>query len=294
MYTIIGANGYLGTYMLRNILEHTNEDILAVARHKGSSECGRVYWAICDITDGDAVSELNAAYFAKNDGNKIIYLAAYHHPDLVEKNPRLAWDVNVTALSRFLNTVDNVGCFYYPSSDSVYGESYDSHHFIETDPLGPVNRYGRHKCVAEALVTAYGYNVVRFPFLIAPSLIPGKKHFYDIIADTIQRGETMEMFSDSYRSALSFDTAAELTIKMMETYHEGYPKVLNVCGDDDLSKYDIGVMIADKLGVSRTLIKPISIGGTSGIFEARRASSTVMDNTLLKQTLGVNSVKLVL
>jgi dTDP-4-dehydrorhamnose reductase len=221
-------------------------------------------------------------------------LAAYHHPDLVAKNPRVAWDTNVTALSRFLNTVENVKCLYYPSSDSVYGESYDQHRFVETDPLKPVNRYGQQKCVAETLVTAYGYNVVRFPFLIAPSLIPGKKHFYDVIAETIQRGETMEMFADSYRSALSFDTAAELTVRMMESYCEAYPKVLNVCGDDDLSKYDIGLMIADKLGVSRDLIKPISIESTSGIFEAKRASSTLMDNTLLKHTLGLQQVKLVL
>lgn len=294
MYAIIGANGYLGTYILRNVLEHTDEDILAVARHRGNCECGRVHWAVCDITDADAVLALNETYFAKSEENKIVYLAAYHHPDLVDQNPRLAWDTNVTALSRFLNTVKNVKCFYYPSSDSVYGESYKDHHFKETDPLTPVNRYGRHKCVAETLVTAYGYNVVRFPFLIAPSLIPGKKHFYDVIADRIQRGETMEMFLDSYRSALSFDTAAELTVKMMETYHEGYPKVLNVCGDDDFSKYDIGIMIADKLGVSRTLIKPISIEDASGIFEAKRASSTLMDNSLLKKTLGLESVKLVL
>ena len=46
-----------------------------------------------------------------------------------------------------------------------------------------------------------------------------------------------------------------------------YLKVLNICGDDALSKYDVGLMIADKLGVSRDLIRAISVGGSSGIFE---------------------------
>lgn len=294
MYAIIGANGYLGAYMIKHILKSTNENILAVDRFLGTSDNERICWTYCDITNPEDVTKLNDTYFADQKGLRIIYLAAYHHPDMVAKNPRIAWDTNITALSRFLNTVENVKCLFYPSTDSVYGESYDDHRFVETDPLNPVNLYGRHKCVAETLVTAYGYNVVRYPFLIAPSMVPGRKHFYDVIAETIQEGKEMEMFSDSYRSTLSFDTVAELTVKLMETYSEDYPKILNVCGDDALSKYDVGLMIADKLGVSRDLIKPISIGGTSGIFEAKRASSTLMDNTRLKHTLHLDEVKLIL
>lgn len=294
MYTVIGANGYLGAYMIKNILEYTDETVLAVARHIRESQNNRIHWISCDITKADDVEKLNREYLSKCCENKIVYLAAYHHPDLVEKNPRIAWDTNVTALARFLNTVENVHCFYYPSSDSVYGESYDSHAFKETDTLSPMNRYGRHKCIAETLVTGYGYNVVRFPFLIAPSLVPGRKHFYDIIVDTITQGKTMEMFSDSYRSTLNFDTAARLTIEMMETYRVAYPRILNVCGDDALSKYDVGCIIADKVGVPRQLIRPISIADNTGIFQAKRASSTVMDNALLKQTLGLNAVKFTL
>lgn len=293
MYTIIGANGYLGTYMIKNILERTDETILAVARHIGKPQNRRINWVACDITKADEVERLNREYLSKCNKNKIVYLAAYHHPDLVEQNPRIAWDVNVTALARFLNIAENVHCFYYPSSDSVYGESLAEYAFKETDILAPVNRYGRHKCIAEKLVIGYGYNVVRFPFLIAPSLVAGRKHFYDLIVDTLTQGKTMEMFSDSYRSVLHFDAAAMLTIEIMETYKTEYPSILNVCGDDALSKYDVGCMIADKIGMPRRLIKPISIKTNTGIFQAKRASSTVMDNTLLKQTLGLKEVKFV-
>ena len=294
MYVVVGANGYLGSYLIKNILERTNQSILAVARHIDLSDNKRIQWVSCDITKSEEVEALNEKYISQNKDNKVIYLAAYHHPDLVARNPRIAWDTNVTSLSRFLNIIENVSCFYYPSSDSVYGESENSYRFKEGDALCPVNLYGKQKCVAETLVTAYGYNVVRFPFLISPSLIPGKKHFYDIIVDTIKKGKEMEMFCDSYRSAISFDTAAQLTIEMMETYSPEYPKTLNICGDTPLSKYDIGLMLADKIGVSRQLIVPISVQSSSGIFEAKRASSTIMDNTLLKQTLGLNEVNLIL
>ena len=291
MYVVVGANGYLGANFIKNILEATDEAVLAVARHKGQDYGPRVSWAECDITHAEDAQALNERWFRKNSDNKVLFLAAYHHPDLVEKNPRLAWDTNVTALSRFLNLAENVSRFYYPSTDSVYGEGGAEYRFKETDELHPVNRYGMQKTVAEKLVTAYGYNVVRFPFLISPSLLPQKKHFYDIIVETLLAGKPFELFADSYRSTLTFDTAARLTVDLMER-NEPAPQIINVCGDDALSKYDVGLMIADKVGVSRDLIVPISVNDQTGIFEAKRAGSTVMDNTLLKETLGLHTVKL--
>lgn len=292
MYVVVGANGYLGTYFIKNILERSEDPIIAVARHPGKEYGNRVRWVSLDITDREAVQAFNEEHLRTNESNRIIYLAAYHHPDLVEKNFRLAWDTNVTSLSYFLNLAEHVDWLVYPSSDSVYGESRDRYAFRETDPLRPVNRYGEQKCVAEKLVTAYGYHVVRFPFLIAPSLVPGKKHFYDVIADTLRQGKTMEMFSDSYRSSLSFDTAAQLTLDLMEKSHGDVPQIVNVCGDEALSKYDVGLRIAERLGTDKALVKPILIQESSGIFSAKRATSTLMDNTLLKKLLGKERIRL--
>ena len=295
MYFVIGANGYLGMYYIKNILEKTRENIIAVARTVPIEQRERVQWVSCDITDESQVMNLNREYFLKSKDNKIIYLVAYHHPDMVEKNQRIAWDVNVTSLSRFLNAAENVKYFFYPSSDSVYGESIDGKIFCEEDELRPVNRYGLNKCIAEQLVIGYGYHVVRYPFLIGHSLVATKKHFYDIIVENITLGKPMRMFIDSYRSALSFDAAAGIVVDLIEGNYKKIPQVLNVCGDDALSKYDIGIMIAEKLHVSKDLIQPMSIYDTScGIFEAKRASSTLMSNQRLKDLTGISEIKLML
>ena len=289
MYVIIGANGYLGSYFIKNILQYSTEQIIAVARHKGQFYRERVEWVECNITDFKAVETFNSQYLKKNANNKILFLAAYHNPDLVEQNPKLAWNTNVTALSNFLNIADNVKRLFYPSTDSVYGNGDIKYKFKETDVLFPVNRYGLHKTVAEKLVTAYGYNVVRYPFLIAPSLIPEKKHFYDVIAESLLAEEKVDMLADSYRSTLSFDTVSRLTIELMER-EDDVPQILNVCGDKAYSKYDVGLMIADKLRVSRDLIVPISMADSKAFFTTKRASSTVMDNSLLKSILGYESI----
>lgn len=294
MYVIAGANGFLGSYLQKAIREKTDEKILALYNNVSNvKNDDRTTWMHCDVTNMRDIEMVNNALRQGKD-HKVIYLAAYHHPDLVEKNPRLAWNINVTALSHFINALDGVKCFFYPSTDSVYGDGGTDRHLKETDAYHPVNRYGQQKVAAECLVRAYGCHVVRFPFLIAPSLLPYKKHFYDQIAETISRGEKMEMFADSMRSSLDFATAAGLVVDLMEHYRDDMPKVWNVSGDDDLSKYDVGIMIAKKLGVPTDLIVPITSEQSAGIFEAKRAQSTLLDNSLLKNYLGLDSIKICL
>ena len=226
MYLVVGASGYLGSYIIKNILEHSDEEVLAVARSKGREYGPRVRWTTCDIASYQEVDVLSSTLKKSCGwGYKVIFLAAYHHPDLVEKDPRRAWDINVTALARFLNVLDDVESFIYPSTDSVYGESIGGHRFTEEEPLHPVNRYGVHKSVAESLVLGYGHHVVRFPFLIGSGHICGKSHFYDQIVETISNGKTMEMFQDSYRSALDFDTAAKLLVQVSEHSEAEVPHI---------------------------------------------------------------------
>ena len=287
MYLIIGANGYLGSYVTKAVTELTDEDITATSRDISMmKDSDRVHWVSCDIQSDDSVDSL-AEKMYNIKGLKVVYLAAYHHPDKVEKNRELAWDINVTCLSKFLNKFTFAEKIYYASTDSVYGESVDGYHFRENDALAPVNFYGHNKCAAEALMIHSGRNVARFPFLISPSLA-GKPHFYDIIAETIKSGKPMEMYKDSYRSSLSFENAAKLLVMLMEK--DDIPPVVNICGDRDLSKYDVGRMIAERTGVSQELIVPVSLSETMDNFVVKRASSTLMDNSLMKSILHLDTI----
>ena len=288
MYSIIGANGYLGSYIRKVILEDTNEDLICVDRNVPESETDqRVRWISCDITERSMVDEL-LEELSSYENVRIIYLAAYHNPDLVDQNPQLAWNINVTSLSYFINKADFAKEIYYPSTDSVYGESKDFYHFKEADPLNPVNIYGHNKCAAEAILVHKGRNVVRFPFLISPSLA-GKPHFYDRIVESLKNDEPFEMYEDSYRSSLSFENAARLMVALIEKGNR-HP-IVNVCGDKDLSKYDVGLMVAEREGLDKDLIVPVKMGEiiVEG-FVTKRATSTLMDNSLLKEILGLEYV----
>lgn len=295
MYLVIGANGFLGSYIIKNILEKTQDNILATARNiteisKDYSSEKRVVWESLDVTDDKAVDKVIAGLCGKEIN--VVYLAAYHKPDEVEKNPKLAWDINIIALSKILNKLDNVRCFFYASTDSVYGNSIDGHRFVEEDVLKPENKYGMQKKTAEALVNGYGYNVVRYPFLIGKSILKHKKHFYDFIVEDIKAGKEFTMFKDSFRSSLDFNTAAGILVELIKRYEDSFPKILNIAGDDDLSKYDVGIMVARKELCDERLIVPISINAGEDIFIAPRAASTLIDNKRVKEVLNLEQIKL--
>lgn len=292
MYCIIGANGFLGSYILKSILNKTQERVVACCRYISlvgdTLKDERITWKNLDICDFDAVNNFCNEY--KDEDKKIVYLAAYHNPDLVEKNPRIAWNTNITALSFFLNAMENVSAFYYPSSDSVYGNSIDGKIFKEDDKTNPVNTYGKQKALAEKIVNTYGYQVVRYPFLIGTSLLSSKKHFYDYIVENLRSGDGMDMFSDSYRSTISFRQAADYLVDLIEM-GDKHP-VVNISSDKALSKYDVGIIIAGKLGVDKNLVRAIKVEDSEGIFVAKRASSTIMDNKLLKSIFKLNEISL--
>ncbi|MBR1739458.1 MAG: sugar nucleotide-binding protein [Ruminococcus sp.] len=292
MYAVIGGSGFLGRYAVKNILEKTTDDVIVCARNnEGDFSDSRVSVMQCDIADREQFSSVADRLFELGGEElKVIFLAAYHHPELVAKDPAFAWGINVTALSECVTRLRGAKRLFYSSTDSVYGNSEESYAFKETDQLSPVNEYGRQKAAAEAVVRFSGFNVVRFPFLISPSLVPGREHFYDRLCASLRAGEEIKMFSDSYRSSLTFDRAAGLMIDLCEL-DEQPAAVMNVCGDRGLSKYDVGLLIADKIGADRGLVRPIKMAEDKE-FSKGRALSTLMDNSLLKRTLGLDEITL--
>lgn len=290
MFLIIGANGFLGNYLIKNILEKTNDRILATDLVFGK-ETERVHWEKCDITD---IKDLeNIKKLTEKDKNlKVIFLAAYHKPDLVLQNPKIAWNVNIIALANFLYIMDNIKSMYYPSTEVVYGQGVDGYKFKEDDKLNPANKYGELKTIAERMVNVAGFNVVRFPVLMGPSLVSGKKHFFDEIVEKLRNGETVEMFKDQFRSMIDFDTAASIILDLIENPEAQQYKIVNIAGDEKLSKYELAIRIADKYNLNKDNVIGISMDGDNKIFTAKRSKETILDNSLVKKILNLKELKI--
>ena len=290
MYIIVGGSKFLGHYFIKNIIENTNEEVVATYSHaEPLYKHERLTWLKCDNRNNDDIELINRNYSYRNP--KIVYLAACSSPDFCEKNSQEAWDVNVTGLSNFINKIENVKCLYFASTDVVYGGGNLEDRFNEQSPYNPTNNYGKQKMLGEQLVLAKGFNVFRLPLMTNKSLVEGKKHFFDIICETLSSGNEIEMFTDFYRSTLSFNQCANFVISLIEKYGICKEQVINIASDKPTSKYEMALEIADKFGYDKNLIKPITMN-KKGILSAKRAAFTAMDNTKLKKLLNIESIKL--
>lgn len=299
MYIVIGGTGFLGSYIVREIQRQTTEGIIIVSRNQLRSYLSMedisnrnpgVRSVECDVLNHSDLDEMIQIINSIVEPCKVIYLSAYLQPDLVEKNTWISWNMNVVSLEYLLRRLKKVESFIFASTDSVYGESIDHYHFKETDPLNPVNLYGIQKTAGEAIVSHYGYHSFRYPLLIGPSITEGRRHFYDTVADNLKGGIGTVMFFDSIRSTLDFETAAALTIRLIENHRNSLSPLLNVSGDEALSKYDIGIKIAKGLGLPDDLIIPVSVYNDKKIYRAKRAACTLMDNAVLKHILSLECI----
>lgn len=290
MYLIVGANGFLGSYLIKNILEMTDEPILAADLNCPTETRERVEWTKCDITNDADVAALNAK--TKNETDlKVIYLPVFFNVNKNPANDKTAWKVNIVGYARFIDALENIKVFYSLSSDMLFSIDRDEP-YKETDSLSPMNDYARHKIAQEAMAHAKGYNIVRLPVMMGASLSPVKKHFFDDIVSNLKNGRKMEFFTDSWRSMIDFDTVAKTLIALTNTPEAQKHSVVNVAGDESLSKYDFALRVADKYGLDKSLIVPVSMDGDTMIWKEKRPKKILLDNTLCKRILGLNELKI--
>jgi dTDP-4-dehydrorhamnose reductase len=291
MFVIIGASGYLGSYLIKNIIDGTDDKVIATynsSNQENIKPFDRVSWVKLDISDSASVDRFCKTELRDGVEYKFIYLASYHHPDQVEKNPRKAWDVNTASLDAFLcKAKSNIHSLYYASTDSIYGESINDYIFVEGDAYNPVNKYGRTKAVAEQIVLMHGFSVVRYSLLMGPSII-SKKHFFDIIVESLKSKKDIDMFIDSSRSVISFDAAAYFTILLLQRHYKKQD-IINITSDSQLTKFDIAMKLAKKLSLDDRFIKAVSVASQDN-FGSKRAKNTLISNKKLKNILEKDNI----
>lgn len=291
MYIIVGANGFLGSYVLKNLVGNTDGRIIATYHSKEEKLfAGNVEWVKLDVTNRDDIN--NLADLAGDIAEcRIFYFSACHNLDLVKREPDFARNINITALYNFLEAFKDAKRLYFSSTDCVYGENTDEiPSFKENDVTSPVSEYGRQKLEAENLVREYGFNVVRLPFMTGQSILESKKHFYDNIVEKTRAGENFTLADGLWRSALDYESVADILVTLSKT--DDVPQTLNLCGDKSLSKYDVGVMIAEKHNLPMEHIIKTPESEIMKLFYETRTSSTAMDNSLLKSVLGVDEIRI--
>lgn len=295
MYLVIGGGGFLGGYLIKNILTLTNDKILASyhsSRVEQDSE--RLKWIHLDVTDKLSLKNLSSMLEnCKKVGEKIIciYTAGYIKPDDCLRNPEVAVKHNIVALLDFLNENSAfIDTLIFTSTDFVFGSDGNDNPYNEFDEENPINFYGTIKLSCEKIVRSYGQYVVRLPFMFGRSLNSHKSHFIEHVERVIKERDCFEILSDYYENSLDYDTVAQIVIKLLIKYDGKLPvPVVHVCSDEPVTKYDIAITFAKKYNLDLTYLKPIKLSECN-FFVAKRGTIK-MDNSLVKKLLGVQKIE---
>lgn len=290
MILVIGC-GFLGSCVVENLAKTAiGEKIIATVRNaENIPQIDNVEFIECDVTKRDNIKKLKEK--CADENYKIVYLSAVHNIDFVAENPELCRKTNIDALKNFTEIFNKADRFIFTSTDCVYGDKSD-YIFSESDDLNPVNEYGRQKAEAEKIVFNSNYNVVRMPLMFGSTPSP-KKGFYDNCKGKLLSNQSISMLDGYYRSALSFKASAKYIGNLL-LLKKDIPPVINICGDEVLSKYEIGRRLADCCGVSTELIEYIPEENGEKFYRERRAKCALMDNSLLKKILSIQEIKFVI
>lgn len=202
-----------------------------------------------DLTDTDAVKES----IAKIAPDGVIHTAAASSPNFCQANPEQSYQINVAASRQLAKLCFDANIpFVFTSTDLVFDGTKAP--YQETDPVCPINLYGEQKVAAEREILAvYPHaTICRMPLMfgIAP---PTATSFIQPWISSLQSGESLKLFVDEFRTPVSARTAAKGLLMALQLA----PDKINLGGQERLSRYEFGLLLADVFGFDSSLLSPI-------------------------------------
>ena len=254
---ITGANGLLGTYLVRDLMQAGHEVLatgLGPARlHETISGRGIEYNEM-DIRDPMAIRRVLEAWKPE----WVLHNAAWAQPDSCETQPAACWDVNVTATRFLLDAAKDAGAaFLFVSTDFVFDGKAGP--YREDDATGPVNYYGCSKMVAEKAVRESGLHwaIVRTVLVYGQSPTVQRFNLLSWVRDKLTAGERIRVVNDQYRTPTYAGDLAKGIRLVME---KNIPGIFHISGADFMTPYDMAVATARALHLDETLIDAVHAG----------------------------------
>jgi nucleoside-diphosphate-sugar epimerase len=223
---VTGSAGQIGAELVPHLRSLYGNESVVAAIHKASGPQSLREGPVVTLDTGDssAVSKVLGEY--KVD-------TVYHLAALLsatgEKNPRLAWEVNMDGLRNVLEAARAAGVsrFFWPSSIGAFGPDAPRVNAPQNAPLNPTTMYGVTKVAGELLCNyyfvKYGLDVrcLRYPGLISNVAPPGggtTDYAVEIFYSALQKGSySCFLREDTTLPMMYMPDALKATVLLMES-----------------------------------------------------------------------------
>lgn len=187
-----------------------------------------------DLLDSAAVRKA----FRSQQPNAVIHCAALSKSPDCQANPPLARKLNVEITARLAELAADIPFIFF-STDLVFNGRKGN--YAETDAVEPLSVYAETKLAAEQIVLANPRHTVLRTSLNGGTSPTGDRGFNEQIRLAWQAGQTLNFFSDEYRSPIPAAVTARATLELLEKKQVG---VFHLAGAEKLSRAQIGEALA--------------------------------------------------
>lgn len=260
---ITGANGLIGNYLVQTAPQFAPR------------------WRVRALTRADFdLLDLAAAEreFKKDKPQLIIHCAAITVVGEAQKNPTLAWHVNVEA-TKFLAELAAEIPYVFFSTDLVFDGRKGN--YTETDAPNPLHIYGETKVAAEKIVLQNPRNLIVRTTLNAGISPSGQRAFNEQLRASLQNAGQggMTLFTDEFRCPIP---AAETARAIWELVEKKCAGIYHVTGAEKLSRWQIGELLVKRWPEVTTQTKSSSAKDFPG---PPRALDTSLDISKVQKVL---------
>jgi dTDP-glucose 4,6-dehydratase len=264
---VTGGCGFIGHHFVEHVIKNTKWKIVVIDK---LSYASMGFKRINEKLFEDAIAEKRLKIYTwdlseklsvgmmkeLNNVNIIVHMAAETHVDNSITDPELFVKNNVLStlyILEYARTLQELNCFFYFSTDEVYGPALGDKLFKEDERHNPTNPYSASKSGAEQLCIAY-YNTYKIPIIRinVMNAFGEKQHVEKFIPSTIKKILNNEKviihsYPDKLKSGTRFyihaRNIAAAVIFILENGKIG--DSYNLTGEKEISNLELAQYIAD-------------------------------------------------
>lgn len=274
---VTGGSGLLGQYVNEHIAK--KHDLLTLY-HSIPGNTGLYNSVRIDITDFERVGEI----FSRFKPDVVIHLAAIASVKEAQGgNKGSIYNINVNATENIAKLCEKYSAkMVFTSTDLVYA-GYRGEFLKEESKKDPRSLYAETKLIGEEKIKSVfdNYIILRTALLYGYGINGRVNHFY-LTYQKFQRGETVNLFYDQYRTPLELSDAARIISELVCKDISG--ATMNFGGGEKLSRAEMAEILCEEANLPKSRITPVSMYDIAGMPDVQDVS---MDISLVK-SLGIS------
>ena len=252
---ITGVTGFIGSSILRFLIEKTNHDVIGFIRNENT----QFNSLLKNLSEHSSRISLVKSFTSTNV-DVIIHCAASAQVPLTIKEPLLAFDSNVVFTSNLLDyakiSCPNLKKFIYISTGEVYGPNENDTKWVEKDRLKCLTPYSATKAAGECLVQGYSFAYEIPSVILRIQSVFGERQlstkFFSQILTSIISNKLIHLNGSNIKNTtlvngMHVEEVANALIFLIDYQARDNCEIYNLTGEKEISLFESVVLIGNIL-----------------------------------------------